>query len=183
MLYYEVAVLGASLKPLTYSSNFKIPSYQIVSVPVKSSVKSAVILHEVAKPSFKTKEIFEISQLKISPFQIALANFIAHYYVCEKGVVFGIFEPTSTTAPGFENNASKQDRACEQTCAGEQNFTPGGIVLASKFPLVSQPPLASKLLPANKILFPSRIPSPHKILRSMGILMPHTIPPQFKILN
>ena len=61
MLYYEVAVLGASLKPLTYSSNFKILSYQIVSVPVKSSVKSAVILREVAKPAFKTKAIAEIS--------------------------------------------------------------------------------------------------------------------------
>ena len=91
MLYYEVAALGAGLKPLTYSSNFKIPSYQIVSVPVKSSVKSAVILCEVAKPTFKTKEILEISQLKFSPFQIALANFIAYYYVCEKGVAFGIF--------------------------------------------------------------------------------------------
>ena len=80
MLYYEVAVLGASLKPLTYSSNFKISAYQIVSVPIKSSVKSAVILREVAKPSFKTKEILEILQLKFSPFQIALANCIAHYY-------------------------------------------------------------------------------------------------------
>ena len=125
MLYYEVAVLGASLKPLTYSSNFKIPTYQIVSVPVKSSVKSAVILREVAKPTFKTKEILEISQLKFSPFQIALANFIAHYYVCEKGVAFGIFEPSSETAQDFANPATKQDCASEQIPAGEQNFALG----------------------------------------------------------
>ena len=138
MLYYEVAVLGASLKPLTYSSNFKIPTYQIVSVPVKSSVKSAVILREVAKPSFKTKEILEISQLKFSPFQIALANFIAYYYVCEKGVTFGIFEPASDTAqdlrnlqedPTTERNCaceqipvSKPTSACKQTSTREQNF-------------------------------------------------------------
>ena len=118
MLYYEVAVLGASLKPLTYSSNFKIPAYQIVSVPVKSSVKSAVILREVAKPSFKTKEILEISQLKFSPFQIALANFIAYYYVCEKGVAFGIFEPASDTAQDLRN--SQEDPMTERNCTCEQ---------------------------------------------------------------
>ena len=122
MLYYEVAVLGASLKPLTYSSNFKISAYQIVSVPVKSSVKSAVILREVAKPTFKTKEILEISQLKFSPFQIALANFIAYYYVCEKGVAFGIFEPASETGRDFTNPATKQNCAFERTYAGKQNF-------------------------------------------------------------
>lgn len=126
MLYYEVAVLGASLKPLTYSSNFKIPTYQIVSVPVKSSVKSAVILREVAKPSFKTKEILEISQLKFSPFQIALANFIAYYYVCEKGVAFGIFEPASETAQDLRNlqedPMTERNCACKQTSTREQNF-------------------------------------------------------------
>lgn len=125
MLYYEVAVLGASLKPLTYSSNFKISAYQIVSVPVKSSVKSAVILREVAKPSFKTKEILEISQLKFSPFQIALANFIAYYYVCEKGVAFGIFEPSSETTQDFANLATNQNCAPEQTLADKQNFALG----------------------------------------------------------
>ncbi|WP_295151938.1 primosomal protein N' [uncultured Campylobacter sp.] len=126
MLYYEVAVLGASLKPLTYSSNFKIPTYQIVSVPVKSSVKSAVILREVAKPTFKTKEILEISQLKFSPFQIALANFIAYYYVCENGVAFGIFEPASDTAQDLRNSqedpTTERNCACKQTSTCEQNF-------------------------------------------------------------
>lgn len=138
MLYYEVAVLGASLKPLTYSSNFKISAYQIVSVPIKSSVKSAVILREVAKPSFKTKEILEISQLRFAPFQIALANFIAYYYVCEKGVAFGIFEPASDTAQDLRNSqedpmterncaceqipVSKPTSACKQTSTREQNF-------------------------------------------------------------
>ena len=126
MLYYEVAVLGAGLKPLTYSSNFKIPSYQIVSVPVKSSVKSAVVLREVAKLSFKIKEILEISQLKFTPFQSTLANFIAHYYVCEKGVAFGIFEPASETTQSFSNLATKQNCASEQTLADEQNFVLGG---------------------------------------------------------
>ena len=138
MLYYEVAVLGASLKPLTYSSNFKIPTYQIVSVPVKLSVKSAVILREVAKPNFKTKEILEISQLKFSSFQIALANFIAYYYVCEKGVAFGIFEPASDMAQDLRNlqkdptterncackqiSVSKPTSTCKQTSTREQNF-------------------------------------------------------------
>ena len=126
MLYYEVAVLGAGLKPLTYSSNFKILSYQIVSVPVKSSVKSAVILREVSKPTFKTKEILEISQLKFTQFQIILANFIAHYYVCEKGVAFGIFEPASETTQSFSNLATKQNCAPEQTLADKQNFALDG---------------------------------------------------------
>ena len=126
MLYYEVAVLGASLKPLTYSSNFKIPAYQIVLVPVKSSVKSAMILRKVSKPSFKTKEILEISQLKFSSFQIALANFIAYYYVCEKGVAFGIFEPSSETTQDLRNlqedPTTERNCACKQASAREQNF-------------------------------------------------------------
>lgn len=127
MLYYEVAVLGAGLKPLTYSSNFKIPSYyQIVSVPVKSSVKSAVLLREVVKPTFKTKEILEISQLKFTQFQSTLANFIANYYVCEKGVAFGIFEPAGKTERDYANPATKQNCISEQTPAGEQNFALGG---------------------------------------------------------
>ena len=126
MLYYEVAVLGAGLKPLTYSSNFKIPSYQIVSVPVKSSVKSAVVLRETSKPTFKTKEILEILQLKFSSFQIALANFIAHYYVCEKGVAFGIFEPTSETERDFANPVTKQNYIFEQAPADKQNFALDG---------------------------------------------------------
>lgn len=126
MLYYEVAALGAGLKPLTYSSNFKIPSYQIVSVPVKSSVKSAVVLRETSKPTFKTKEILEILQLKFSSFQIALANFIAHYYVCEKGVAFGIFEPASETERDFANPATKQNYSSEQAPADKQNFALGG---------------------------------------------------------
>ncbi len=125
MLYYEVAVLGAGLKPLTYSSNFKIPSYQIVSVPVKSSVKSAVLLCEVSKPTFKTKEILEISQLKFTQFQSTLANFIANYYVSEKGVAFGIFEPTGKTEPDFANPATKQNYISEQTPADKQNFALG----------------------------------------------------------
>lgn len=118
MLYYEVAVLGASLKPLTYSSNFKISAYQIVSVPIKSSAKSAVILREVSKPSFKTKKILEISQLKFTQFQIILANFIAHYYVCEKGVAFGIFEPSSETTQNLRN--LQEDPTTERNCACEQ---------------------------------------------------------------
>ena len=126
MFYYEVAVLGAGLKPLTYSSNFKISAYQIVSVPVKSSVKSVVILREVSKPVFKTKAIAEISQLKFTPFQIALANFIAYYYVCEKGVVFGIFEPASETTQDFANLATNQNCAPEQTLADKQNFALDG---------------------------------------------------------
>ena len=126
MFYYEVAVLGAGLKPLTYSSNFKISAYQIVSVPVKSSVKSVVILREVSKPVFKTKAIAEIWQLKFTPFQIALANFIAYYYVCERGVVFGIFEPASETTQDFANLATNQNCAPEQTLADKQNFALDG---------------------------------------------------------
>ena len=126
MLYYEVAVLGASLKPLTYSLNFKIPAYQIVSVPIKSSIKSAVILREVSKPTFKTKGILEILQLKFSPFQIALANFIAYYYVCEKSVAFGIFEPASETTQDLRNSqedpTAEWNYACKQTSTREQNF-------------------------------------------------------------
>ena len=159
MLYYKVAVLGASLKPLTYSSNFKIPSYQIVSVPVKSSVKSAVLLREVVKPTFKTKEILEISQLKFTQFQSTLANFIANYYVCEKGVAFGIFEPAGKTERDYANPATKQNCISEQTPAGEQNFALGGNCgIAQNSDAAVQTP-ASPLSPLQIGKIPSLTPA------------------------
>lgn len=93
MYFYEVAVLGANQKPLTYFSNFKISNFTLVKVSLKSSEKTAVILKECEKPSFKTKEIIEILSFCFTPFQVALSDFMSYYYTCEKGVSFGIFEP------------------------------------------------------------------------------------------
>ncbi|WP_442868052.1 primosomal protein N' [Campylobacter sp. JMF_08 NE1] len=96
LYYYEIAVLGARLKPLTYFSNSQISPYQIVQIPVKNAQKRGVILREVPKPEFCTKEITEILPLNFTPFQVELAQFISHFYICEIGVAFGVFEPNSS---------------------------------------------------------------------------------------
>ena len=101
MPYYKTAVLGSNLKPLIYFSEKEIPNFSVVNVSCgRSECKKAVVLgvcdepkFEENKKKFEIKEILEISNLHFTPFQIALAEFIAYYYVCEIGMVFDIFTP------------------------------------------------------------------------------------------
>lgn len=92
MYYYLVAVFGTNHKPLTYSSSYQILINQIVKVSLINAQKFAIVLKECDKPDFATKDILELSDKKFSLYQIELANFISHYYTCELGMVYDIFE-------------------------------------------------------------------------------------------
>ena len=94
-LYYEVAVTGHNLKPLTYSFSDKLPLGSIVEIPVSKKQKSGVVLREVEKPEFKTQPITSVSPSLILPAQLELAKFISSYYVCEIAVSLALFEPLS----------------------------------------------------------------------------------------
>jgi len=93
MHYYEIAVLGANLSPLTYSSKQILSPFCVVTVSVRSSLKRGVVIRECEKPTFKTLEIIENTGEYYTEFQISLAKFIAHYYICQIGVAFALFTP------------------------------------------------------------------------------------------
>ncbi|NLY03539.1 MAG: primosomal protein N' [Campylobacter sp.] len=93
MLYYQIAVLNSSLKPLTYSFSTQILPYTLVKISIRNSVKIGVVIKICEKPDFQTKEILEVLDLKFTEIQINLANFISSYYICDLGVSFGLFTP------------------------------------------------------------------------------------------
>lgn len=93
MNYYNIAIIGANLEPLTYESSLKLDEYQIVRVLLRNRVKLGCILSATTKPNFKTSQIIEKLDTSFTSYQITLAKFIAYYYSCEIGVAFGLFEP------------------------------------------------------------------------------------------
>ena len=135
MSYYKVAVLGSNLKPLFYFSEKKIPNFSIVKIQLgKQSVKNAVVLgvcdelNFENEKKFEVKEILEISNLFFTPFQVALAEFIAHYYVCEIGMAFDIFTPCEKMEQNlqickFENLPNLTDKQASAYEFADKNAT------------------------------------------------------------
>lgn len=95
MFYYEVAILGSALNPLTYESKNEFLDGDIVNINLRNKSSLGVIIQEVKKPSFKTLPISSKSNLKFTQLQINLAKFISYYYSSFLGVSYDLFEPYS----------------------------------------------------------------------------------------
>jgi len=59
--YYEIVLLRSSAPNLTYAFNEKVNVGSVISVPLKSTLKYAVIVEEVHKPEFETAQIASVS--------------------------------------------------------------------------------------------------------------------------
>lgn len=66
---------------------------RVVTVPLKSSQKEAVVVAKVQKPTFETSEIISLSNLFYSPKQLEIATFIAQYYICSLSEALSLFLP------------------------------------------------------------------------------------------
>ena len=108
MLYYQIIPSGLNLKPLTYSSNFKIPNFTQVLINIKNKKTIGYVLQSVAEPNFKTLEILEILPASLTPIQISLLKFISHYYVVNLSVAAGLFTPLETEVPCLQNLTQAQ---------------------------------------------------------------------------
>jgi len=64
-----------------------------VSVPLKSTLKDAVVLKEVQKPKFETAQINRILDKFYTPEQIEISKFIAEYYFSSYGEAISLFLP------------------------------------------------------------------------------------------
>jgi primosomal protein N' (replication factor Y) len=91
--YYEVALLRASAPNLTYASTEELSIGSVVSVPLKITIKEAVVVAEVEKPNFETSEIVSISDKYYSAEQMQIAKFISEYYFSSFGEAVSLFIP------------------------------------------------------------------------------------------
>jgi len=84
---------------LTYHSQDILPKGSVISVPLKTTLKEAVIIEEVDKPEFETAEIASVSDTIYTTQQIEIAKFISEYYFSSFSEALSLFIP-------FKNSSS-----------------------------------------------------------------------------
>ena len=95
MHYYRVDILKSTAPTLTYSSIDDIELGSIVSVPLKSTSKNAVVVERVEEPTFDTLAIHSITPLYYTQKQLELSRFISQYYFSSLGEAIALFTPYS----------------------------------------------------------------------------------------
>ncbi|MBT8348896.1 MAG: primosomal protein N' [Sulfurovum sp.] len=93
MYHYKTLLLRSSAPGLTYHSHNKLTRGSIVSIPLKTTLKNAVVVEEVEKPEFKTTEITSVSDKHYSNEQMEIAKFISEYYFSSFGEAISLFLP------------------------------------------------------------------------------------------
>lgn len=96
MFYYEVAIPAPLYSPLTYSSSKKLQIGQQVNAPLRKRSSKGIVVSEVPKPEFDTKEIinFEDVDFTLDQKHLEWLKWIASYYHYPMGLVINsIFPP------------------------------------------------------------------------------------------
>ena len=83
---------------MTYHSQNKLAKGSVVSLPLKTTLKEAVVTGEVEKPEFETAEIASISDKYYSHDQMEIAKFISEYYFSSFGEAISLFIPFKTSS-------------------------------------------------------------------------------------
>ena len=98
MHYYNISLLRSSAPILTYAFKEKLTVGTLVSIPLKTTVKEAVIREEVSKPSFETAKIISVSDKKYRSEQMDIAKFISEYYFSSFSEAISLFLPYAIDA-------------------------------------------------------------------------------------
>mgnify|MGYP002266754085 CR=1 FL=1 len=69
-----------------------------MSVPLKTTLKVAVVTAEVEQPEFETAEITSVSNKCYSSEQMEIAKFISEYYFSSFGEALSLFIPFKNTS-------------------------------------------------------------------------------------
>ena len=117
MYYYRVSLLSSAAPELTYASTIAIDLFTVVTVGLKSSIKEALVLEEVDKPTFETQEIFEITDRYYKSNQIDVAKFISQYYFSSFSEAISLFMPFSNKK---ENIVSLNDEMLQPSLSKDQ---------------------------------------------------------------
>lgn len=78
---------------MTYCSQDILTTGTIVSVPLKTTHKEAVVIEEVEKPEFETEQIYSVSDKCYCNTQLEIAKFISEYYFSSFGEAISLFIP------------------------------------------------------------------------------------------
>ena len=93
MNYYKIILLRSSAPYLTYFSHETLSVGSVVTVPLKTTIKEAVIIAEVEKPDFNTADIVSISDKCYTVEQMEIAKFISEYYFSSFSEAISLFLP------------------------------------------------------------------------------------------
>ncbi len=118
MYYLEVCLLRSSAPNLTYQSQHKLAKGSVVTVPLKTTVKEAVVIGEVEKPEFETAEILSVTDRCYTKEQMQMAKFISEYYFSSFSEAISLFLPYRRGAHrGYPNMDARADRGQPQGIA------------------------------------------------------------------
>ncbi len=95
MYFYKVALLHSSAPVLTYRASEVLTRGNVVSVPLKSTTKQAVVLAKTEVPTFETEAILAVSEYAYNDIQMQIAKFIAEYYFSSFSEAISLFLPYS----------------------------------------------------------------------------------------
>ncbi|NLC27963.1 MAG: primosomal protein N', partial [Campylobacteraceae bacterium] len=99
--YYNLAILGSAQELLTYSSPHDFSIGECVKTPLRSHLKSAIVLSKIEKPSFKCKKINSSLKEYFSSQQLQIAKFISEYYGASIGETLALMHPYPTLDSRF----------------------------------------------------------------------------------
>lgn len=91
--YYEVSLVRSSAPGLTYHSSFPLEAGVVVSVPLQSVFKEAIVIREIEKPLFDTFAMERVTDRFYTSEQIEIAKFISEYYFSSLGEALSLFIP------------------------------------------------------------------------------------------
>lgn len=93
MFYYELALLKSPLNNLIFQSEEKIEiGFKVkVKLQQRKSLDEAVVIKEVAKPTFKCTNISEVTDEYFDEKMLLIATFVSQYYVCSLGEALSVY--------------------------------------------------------------------------------------------
>ncbi|MCA9329404.1 primosomal protein N' [Candidatus Saccharibacteria bacterium] len=99
MNYYKILVTSNRYKgnkPLTYASEIKLFTGQIVLVPLKNTRASGLVLEKVFKPNFQAKTILSLQiSTPLPSSSIRLLEWLTKYYPAHSSNLVSLFVPSS----------------------------------------------------------------------------------------
>lgn len=116
--YYQIAVIGSPLEPLTYKSDEKILEKSIVNITLRNKDVKGFVIKEVEKPSFKCQDL-KATNFYIQESYLKIIDFISLYYTCSIGEAVKLFVP-------FQQNATpikKENFLLDVTLSDKQKQT------------------------------------------------------------
>jgi len=94
MNYYKVLLHRSSAPVLTYGYPQKLVPGSVIEVPLKSTIKRAVVLKEVSEPmDFDVAEIASVLEFCYTEKQMEIARFVAEYYFSSLSEALSLFLP------------------------------------------------------------------------------------------